>query len=190
MARRRRRGGVFTACFDAAGKLDKIEVTGSNAKLDPAFAGYPAAVTAAARTWTVKPFTVRGKPVRACVQDTASDPPNAPGLDEEIVRDIEESEARSANITLTIPPKYFERLRTAGTATLTSAEIAKLGGKPSVAVYSVCIDTTGAIAKVTPIVAATPAATDQAITSKLRAWRFKPFLFDGRAMAMCASYDL
>ncbi len=182
---------AVVACFDATGKADSVVIEASNAKLDPAVAGYPKLVEAAVRGWTVKPFTVKGKPVRACMHERLSYPATswslAPGND--VITDQEAQFGIEAVGGVRIDWKYLERVRVAGTLTVSASELAHIANPDAIAMYHVCVDANGAVAKVTPEIAPQAAGYDALLVAKIRAWRFKPFLYDGKPTPACTMYD-
>lgn len=91
-----------------------------------------------------------------------------------------------------LPPTAFEAQRVSGNAQIapddpTKTEIQRAGQDKLIATFKLCVDASGAVAKVQQLKASGFAAYDAKIDRQMRTWRYRPFMVDGTAAPVCTA---
>lgn len=91
-----------------------------------------------------------------------------------------------------VPPTLLEAQRIAGTKIITpdaktAADIVKSGKAKIVGSFKLCLDTTGAVTKVTLLKSTGFPAYDQKLQREMRAWAYRPYLVNGKAVPVCTA---
>jgi protein TonB len=89
-----------------------------------------------------------------------------------------------------ISPVVLRGLRIAGETQLHPPDPVKIamvrdGKTTAVAGFQVCLAATGEVSRVTPMKSSGYAAYDAVLTEGLRAWRYRPYLLNGRGIPVC-----
>jgi len=183
-------------CVDGKGKIDRVEPQA----LPEAFAAYGQQATKLIRKWKVKPFVVRGKPVRACARlvvgypekrleplqigmPPASDMPTAPTEPPPL-------RTKPAPAVSDVTPEVMEKRRVAGEKVIrpsaeTRAEMLSSGVDHVIGSFKICVDDKGIVTKVKMLRTTTYEKYDRMLEAGMRLWKYRPFEVDGRAVPVC-----
>lgn len=170
-------------CVDPTGKVDSVAVSDVSDDLP----SYGEHLEKAARTWKLKPFVVRGRPVRACGRFFVGYPADR----------ISKAELAKAatppapRVARTIAEAAFERQRRAGTLAIVpdAATRQQMAAERSASVsgaWWLCLEDTGAIAVSTMRKSTGYPAYDRAIAKAIATWKYRPYLLDGKPWPVCS----
>ncbi len=169
-------------CLDATGAITSVEpFVATSLDAQQAF-------IAAARTWQLKPFTVRGRAVPVCAMARLTYPPHG-RADEILPLPAPPSRSKKRPLVLATS-KLLEGKRIAGTKTIVPDDIDRLyiqrrGLGTLRASFRVCIDDTGVVESVLPIRTSGLSSYDARLLAGIRAWRYSPYLIDDQPVPVC-----
>ncbi|MCW5802274.1 MAG: hypothetical protein KIT31_07795 [Deltaproteobacteria bacterium] len=91
-----------------------------------------------------------------------------------------------------IPPAALESLRVKGNNQIvpddvTKIEIARAGKDKVVGSYKLCVTAAGAVSVVTPLKSTGFAAYDAKLVGEMKAWGYKPYMVNGKAVPVCTA---
>ncbi len=199
---------VAEICVDPRGKVTSVSAKPKQDWL----AAYEVDVRRAVRTWKIQPFVLRGKPVAVCgsvglgypadrvearskVDVTAlapppPPPPPPPVMDAETSTEADPS--RRADAPQLVAPTVLESYRVAGEKLIvpddpTKVEISRSGKDKVIASFKICVNTKGGITSVALLKSSGFPDYDTKLATKMRAWRYKPYAYEGRAVPVCTA---
>jgi hypothetical protein len=171
-------------CLDATGaptRADAYETTSTTASR---------AFVAAAKTWTFRPFMLRGQAVPACALVRMAYPPGSAPAVETLPLPPPPSRGKQAPIVLAPGSKLVEGKRIAGnrliapdddvTKQMRYAKIDRIQGW-----FRVCIDEGGVVESVLPLRSTGYASYDARIMGEMHDWKYSPYLIDDQPVPVC-----
>jgi TonB family protein len=177
-------------CVDAKGAIEKVSVTTSAAE-----PGFDQLASKAAKAWQVKPFELRGKPVRACtlvnlgypkqwlkpdIVVEAPPPPPPPGPPG--------TPTGAPNVS----PTVIEPLRKSGEKNLRppaeTVEQMKADGKTKiVGSFKMCLSTAGTVSMVDVLKSTGYSEYDTLIRLAMVDWTYRPYEVKGKPSPVCTA---
>jgi hypothetical protein len=142
---------------------------------------------AATQTWKFRPFLLRGQPVPVCAMVQMRDPADPPPTHEALPLPLPETSSALANV-----PSIALGKRVAGVSMITPDDrdktiIQKARVSRVIAALHYCIDTAGRVDHVTLIRQTGLPDYDRKLVDSVRRWVYKPYLDDGKPIAVCSS---
>lgn len=188
------REAMLTVCVDGKGVVKAMALPDDP---DPAYA---ARVEKVAAAWSIKPFAFAGKPIEACARFTVGypagritplqmklpppPPPPSPSS----------PPPPSAGFpsTPTVPPNLLEGSRISGEKVIVPDDATKSAITASkkdkiIASFKLCVDDSGAVTNVVGLKSSGFPAYDAKIIREMNKWKYRPYLVNGKAAAVCTA---
>ncbi|MEO8842868.1 MAG: hypothetical protein ABI591_10620 [Kofleriaceae bacterium] len=166
----------LSLCVDETGATVPVATVA-----DPALKPYEQDVADAARSWTVEPFKLDGKPQLACATYIVGS--SAAALDQPV---------QVAIAAGSIESRLLEPLRIRGSKVIlpdapTKTKIAETASRRVIASFKLCLDDKGAPHGITVIKPSGYDAYDQKIMREMANWAYKPYVVAGSAVPVCTA---
>jgi hypothetical protein len=178
----------FKVCIDDIGSVNEIyvhEMTSVKAK--DAFLG-------AIQTWKFQPFVIEGQAVPVCAMVRMTYPYGQGPVTEVLPLPPAPSKTKRDPFVFAEGTKHalLEGHRIAGQIMIapddeTKKAIHNAGIRRVMGTFRLCMDETGKVETVLPLRSTGVASYDRRIIGGMLAWRYSPYMIDGRAVAVCTA---
>lgn len=173
-------------CLDESGAISQID------SYDPTSYVALEAFRAAANAWTFRPFVHDGKPHAVCSMVRMSYP--AAPADHVETLPLPKPPLKNPRPPLTLAQRKFtiavEGRRIAGSKHIvpdpeTKTEISKYHDPRITGTFRLCLDETGSVTQVLPLVSTGFPAYDRDLFAGMNQWRYSPYSLDGEPVPVC-----
>jgi hypothetical protein len=201
---------MLSVCIDAKGKVD-----GDGVVILDSLISYEDDLKAAVRKWKVEPFLFGGKKVPVCAQfevgyplasiDTPLQmpaplppppppppPPSVKNADGSLSVPVLDEAMKGGSAAQNITPTLLEGYRIKGSQLIVPDDDTKRAFQESgrdrlITSYKLCLDSTGAVDRVTMLKTSDYPAYDAKIMRAMKGWGYRPYMVSGKAVPVCTA---